>query len=362
MKLICLLSWYDEDPDALEATVRDARACGVTHLFALDGAYAAYPNGTAESPSEQGDRILTVAQELGMQVEVAASETVWHGGEVEKRDTLFKWAAEEFQPTTDDWFLVLDADERVDRAVDLKPLLHSSDGDVWDTLVLEQDELTYGVIRNRWNRRAFRCLPGLHVHPRSHWHYLDGDGRILWGYNQIKAVHHLPIVLRNNSTSRGAERVHSRDAYYAERNTKKLENYEPDGCYACDRPWTSRINEMDLEPLPTQTIDLTMKRTLFCCDQHFAQVKQWNELRVQAKLAQLPPHLQAQIEQNLRAARVAKEPREGLDAKQQKAQDDFNNAKTLPERLAASAEIRRLRFERQLLDDRGVRRAPEPVA
>ena len=352
MKLIALISWYDEDPDALEATIYDAARCGVTHLFALDGAYAAYPGGKPESAREQAARIERACTDYGIAHVVDAPDRLWDG-EVEKRDTLFKWAAEDFAVTPRDWFLVLDADERIEHAQDLRPLLRRCDSstgkqDVWDVLVLEQDERTYGVVRNRWNRRAFRCLPGLHVHPRSHWHYLDGDGRILWGYNAIDAAGHLPIVLRNHSTDRDEDRAFGRESYYAARNTQRLENYEPEHCARCDEPWTARVNEVDLEYVPTRTLDLTMKRTLFCCTAHFEEVRGENEARVQRKLADVPRHLKEQMLRNLREARVPTIPRELLPESQRKARDAFGNAGTHAERLAASAEIRRLRHEEQL--------------
>lgn len=358
MKLIALISWYDEDPDALEATIYDAKRCGVTHLFALDGAYAAYPGGKPESAPEQAARIERACTDYGIAHVVEASDRLWDG-EVEKRDTLFKWAAEDFAVTPRDWFLVLDADERIEHAQDLRPLLRSCDPstgeqDVWDVLVLEQDEHTYGVVRNRWNRRAFRCLPGLHVHPRSHWHYLDGDGRVLWGYNAIDAAGHLPIVIRNQSTDRGEDRVNRRDAYYAKRNTERLENYEPDTCARCSATWTSRVNIVDLEHVPTGTVDLTMKRTLFVCVDHHAQVREQNERRIQRQLQTFPPPVKEQMLRNLREARVPSIPTGELSARQRKAREDFDNARTHAERLAASAEIRRLRFEERLNE-------PEPV-
>jgi hypothetical protein len=111
MKVVALLSWYDESPAFLAACVAGiARGC--THLVAVDGPYFHYPaaHETPVSPLDQHTVIANTALASGLALTTHAPG-VWRGGEVEKRDTMFALAAHVCEPG--DWCWVLDADEVV---------------------------------------------------------------------------------------------------------------------------------------------------------------------------------------------------------------------------------------------------------
>jgi hypothetical protein len=76
MRLIALLSFYDEPAEALAECVQSLARAGCDHVVAVDGAYALYPEGKPMSPIEQ---VGTIAE-------------AWPG---------------------DDWFMVMDADQVV---------------------------------------------------------------------------------------------------------------------------------------------------------------------------------------------------------------------------------------------------------
>lgn len=114
MKVIGLLNWYEENPNWLAECVASAsRLCD--HLIAVDGPYAAFP-GALKKPSsgtEQADAIARTAAGAGMGCTIHSPRQPWWGkewgGEVEKRDFMFKLGMTFAQPG--DWFLRIDADE-----------------------------------------------------------------------------------------------------------------------------------------------------------------------------------------------------------------------------------------------------------
>jgi hypothetical protein len=67
MKLIGLLSFYDEAPSWLSAAIASHHPAGLTHLVVCDGAYELFPDGRARSGIEQYDAINATCEGLGHQ-------------------------------------------------------------------------------------------------------------------------------------------------------------------------------------------------------------------------------------------------------------------------------------------------------
>jgi hypothetical protein len=284
MRLFCLTNYYDEP--GLADAITDALDCGCTDVILLDGAYRHYPHLTPTSPVEQAQAVI----ELCARRNVRCVHTTAVGAtETEKRTMLFDLAYQQ-GATEHDWLFVMDADQTITNKRDLKPLLANAKRDVFDTMVLENDNTRYDEItRRRWVRQTMRAIPGLHVDPDSHWRYLDAQGRIIWGYNAIPANGDLPILIHNNSTTRQHQRSKGRDAYYQARQDAAVEQeLPPSTCYHCDQPPTCHIRtDLRFELAPDGNFGTSNRRSLYVCDQHLAKVKARNtyELEQQARQA-----------------------------------------------------------------------------
>lgn len=307
MKLIGLLSWYDEPLEMLERSISDIARCGVTHLAALDGAYAAFPDGRPSSHPDQALMIRRTCAAHGVQLLIGAPSEVWKDGEPQKRSALFDLGYT-FEPTPEDWFFVMDADQTVDRPSDVTSWLASRSGDVVDTLLYEHDDLRFDdATRRRFVRNLFRCNPGIYVDPSNHWTYKDAQDRILWGMHSIKADGIAPIVLHNWSRERTPQRADQREAYYNRRAAEQLEHWVPDVCYHCELPWAFQMaTGFSLTPLPDGTRELISDRTLYLCDEHAHEQIRKNAARARY-LSDGNPEIEHKIAEVMRSTIIRNE-------------------------------------------------------
>lgn len=151
MKIVGVLSWWDEDPQWLMESVSSAfRLCD--EVIALDGAYEGFPSGGAESPSGQKDALIRAGARV-------------HGGrlwrdQMEKRTELFRLATNRTE--TWDWVFVFDADD----------LVVCVPADTRDRLACTRyDVAVYTLGGDRYHRGLFRSLRGLRVED-AHYHYV----------------------------------------------------------------------------------------------------------------------------------------------------------------------------------------------
>ena len=180
MNVTGLLAWYDEPVVWLAGAVTAAaKLCD--HVVAVDGAYALYPRGRAQSDPEQAEAILHAAYGAGIGCTIHRPSSVWLGNQIEKRSTMFGLGRE----TGADWFFVFDADDLVTQVpADAKRRLEEASEDVacytlWWTEDVERDPDKASAARafsypheasNRYFRGLFRALPKLRVEG-SHYHY-----------------------------------------------------------------------------------------------------------------------------------------------------------------------------------------------
>lgn len=231
MRVIALLSWFDESPAWLAACVASASRIA-DHVVAVDGAYALYPRGRASSGTQQSDAVRLAAEATGIGCTIHVPRTVWAGNEVEKRDAMFTLG----QVAVDagrDWFLVLDADEVVtecDRA-SVCDQLASTDLNVasiaWETYndhSSRGDHLT-GVDHrtSHMARRLFRSAATPIRVAGQHWRYVR-DGEVLWGRGAAPAVDLDGIRVEHRSHLRPPVRRESAKAYYATRDALRVES------------------------------------------------------------------------------------------------------------------------------------------
>ena len=110
MKFYAILSWFDEPPTWLSATVASLSKIGVDHLIAVDGSYLHF-DGEARSPLEQVEAISMSAEAIGIGCTIIRpSEKMWT--ERDKRDFCFKVFAQHAEPFVD-WCIIVDADDLI---------------------------------------------------------------------------------------------------------------------------------------------------------------------------------------------------------------------------------------------------------
>lgn len=180
MKVVALLSWYEESPSWLAETVASAaKLCD--HIIAVDGPYADFPGAMNKpaSGTEQAETIMHAAAGAGMGCTIHAPRKVWWGNEVQKRSYLMKLG--ESMTTEEDWLLVIDADEVLSEVpVDSKKLLADTEYNAAEVMLWERDDLD----SNYPARRLYRALRGIQY---TQTHYTitapgpDGTTRVLNG-------------------------------------------------------------------------------------------------------------------------------------------------------------------------------------
>ncbi|HYV17341.1 MAG TPA: hypothetical protein VE972_15110 [Conexibacter sp.] len=191
MRLIGLLSWYAERPSWLAGCIASYRDAGIEHLVAIDGAYALFPDGSARSSGVEVDSIVEVCNAHGIGLTLVRPATTWAGNEIEKRTSLFRHA-EAIASPHEDWYLIIDADELVTRALDgWREQLARTSLDCADVLLWERDDrdsepraqvdrsFRLDPVSRAPIRKLFRAIPGLRCRD-NHYTWVTPDGRELW--------------------------------------------------------------------------------------------------------------------------------------------------------------------------------------
>lgn len=239
MRVVALLSWYEESPLWLAETIESLTLAGVDHLVALDGAYALYPDATPTSRPDQSITIAQACERHGIEHTIRAPTELWES-EIEKRSALFELGEQVSRPK--DWFFVVDADEVIQTVPgDFRERLQRSDRDVGRVTFLEPREVT-GPARNyRWQnkpRYTIRCLfraqRGIRVE-QNHWTYITADGKKLWGQNKRTLEPCLDcsdLELWHRTDQRESGRRADQFVYYDRRDREKVEVGRCDRCGA----------------------------------------------------------------------------------------------------------------------------------
>lgn len=216
MKVVGLLCWYEEPASWLaECVASAAKLCD--HLIAVDGPYALFPGSTQRpaSGSEQADTIARTAAGAGIGCTIHVPRQPWWGGEVAKRDFMFRLAS----PLTDarDWLLRIDADEVLtDVPADTRKQLDATDLDVAEVTIWDRQDGSQHPFRC-----LFRALPGLAIEQAHYVVTAPGTAgrRVLVGNSAV----HVPepaqalwdVRLEHRTRQRSPERQQMKRQYYA---------------------------------------------------------------------------------------------------------------------------------------------------
>jgi hypothetical protein len=221
MRIIGLLSWYDEDVVWLRELVTSLPLIGCRHLAALDGSYALLGARRHLSPTEQPVALLEAGEAAQTAVTVGAGPRPWDS-EMEKRTTLFRLAEEAYEPEPGDWYFVIDADEVVRSRCNVAARLSETTAYAAKVTLWWSKGSGRGLQRSR---RFFRAEPGLAVEG-NHYTYVLPDGRRVWG-NELEGPL-LPSIqtavnLEHRTVDRADRRKAKQLAYYRERDRLLVE-------------------------------------------------------------------------------------------------------------------------------------------
>lgn len=234
MRVIGLLSWFDESPAWLAACVTSAaRICD--HIVCVDGAYRHYPGGKGSSGVEQSEALRLAAEAAGVGITLHVPRDTWNGDEVGKRDFLFRAGHLTANPDVD-WFFVIDADELVtecDRYA-VRSQLTNTDLHVARVMyhthtdhAARGDHLSHLERHGAHEARRFFRAPYEPIRVAGqHWMYLatrDGHEEILWGIGEVPAVEIDGLHMEHRTHLRPPTRRTSQDTYYRIRDTARLE-------------------------------------------------------------------------------------------------------------------------------------------
>lgn len=185
MKIVAVLSWFDESPTMLAACVTSLRHLEVSHLVAVDGAYGLMPGGRGTSGVDQTRVVTDVCAAAGMGLTLHQPARSFRGNEVEKRNLSLQLALQTAAPG--DWLLIIDADEVLEpvRGAALRMLAETDLDAATCSLVRKLDpqagtedefvaRCSGGPDSVNPVRRLLRALPGLR-YQANHYTVVDGD-------------------------------------------------------------------------------------------------------------------------------------------------------------------------------------------
>ena len=225
MRVIGLLSWFDEDPEHLRRAI-GSHARFVDAFVCLDGRYALYGSGPSVSAEEQYDAIAGTCAEHGLDLALVSRLTPWEG-EVHKRGHLFRHGLA-MAEVGRDWFWIVDGDNELieHEGIDaFRARLASTPHDVAEVILSEPGRLWQDVRRPM--RQVFRALPGFAPYGR-HWHYVaqsGGEWVYLWGPREkiAPALEMHEVVVRHHHMEREQRRRNTAYSYYARRDERQVE-------------------------------------------------------------------------------------------------------------------------------------------
>lgn len=226
MKVIGLLSWFNEDCDDLRRAIQ-SHANYIDHLVAVDGRYARFGGGAPASSLTQMEAIIgaCAGAQIGLTLWCEPQEP-WPG-EVTKRRHMMRLGLAEATLGTD-WLWVIDADNELASAPHpdrFRAELMATQRHVCAVTFAEPGRLIDETRRPM--RQLFRALPGLTVYGR-HWHYaakVDGQWEYLWGPDERQVPMHeiCDVVVAHHSAERVAPRRQAALNYYRDRDADNPE-------------------------------------------------------------------------------------------------------------------------------------------
>lgn len=218
MRLIALLSFFNEDEDYIEGDLRDLHALGISEVVAVDGSYARY-GGLARSPISLIEKMYFITKQLDMGLLLYQPTGPWPGDEVEKRQIMIDLAwsiAEE-----GDWFVVWDCDYKL-----IDPHPHTDNALRFCLRMASEDFATVSFTESSnddgWHPMQMFIRAQKIKMDGNHHTYLLADGRqgqVLRRPvpNMADALDLSEIKVRHRVHERDPERRRKQTAYYEQR-------------------------------------------------------------------------------------------------------------------------------------------------
>lgn len=193
MNLYGILSWYDESPTWLSATVASLSRIGVSHVIAIDGAYQHF-DGAACSGLEQSDAVMRAADSVGMGCTIVRpNEKRWT--EQQKRQACFDYLSLIAEHHVD-WCTIIDGDEVIvdgtpsfcRTLAELPDDTHCAAGQILQRI---DPHTTIGVHNTDKTPEIFRNIPVSPEYPRTRqsrfWRVMD-DMRVVHTHYSFTGV------------------------------------------------------------------------------------------------------------------------------------------------------------------------------
>lgn len=244
MKIIALLSAYDESPSWLTTVVAGvARFCDA--IVYVDGGYALYPGARPRSMPEQAEAVIAASEAADLELILHRPKDIWWGNEVEKRNQTLDLAGTIATPDQD-WVVVFDADMHLMKCnpEGVRWDLENTKFDVATMTVQESHDMLadedYAAaaqvmqIDHEWNskqRLIYRWHPTLRYGP-AHWCVSRRRGtkqKWLWGPSDLNLAPACDMLANLVTYHRSGERLYLRrqaaQAYYAARDARQAESF-----------------------------------------------------------------------------------------------------------------------------------------
>lgn len=221
MRLVAIMSYFDEDPAWLTAAVSSLALAEVDHLVCCDGPYALYPDSMrrARSNLEQTQAILAAAHGIGIGVTIHVPNRAYLENEIGKRNHLFDLSRAALPDmTSEDWFVIVDSDEYIEKGAGTKTELAKAVEDVAYYRLLEADG-TPNYVRGMYRWHPELCLT------TTHYGFRHGpNGQLLWdGGGLPAAVLTDTLILRHMERSTVSPRFKAKWEYYRARDEHQIE-------------------------------------------------------------------------------------------------------------------------------------------
>lgn len=244
MKVIALLSWFDEAPSWLTTVVAGAaRFCDA--IVAVDGGYALYPGARPRSMPDQAEAIVQAAEAADLECVIQRPKDIWWGNEVQKRNATLALAGTLATPGQD-WVCVMDGDmhlmkcnpevvrwELENTKYDVATMTVQEGMDFLADPITKNEALTY-ELSHEWNskcRLLYRYKPSLRYGP-LHWSVgyqrTNQEPRWLWGPSDLNLAPAIDLLASLVCYHRPHERHYERQVaakiYYETRDVHQVEN------------------------------------------------------------------------------------------------------------------------------------------
>lgn len=222
MRVLALLSHYDEDPLALLQCVNDLAKIGVTDLIAVGGRYESFPEQPVlHSQMSEIDALASRCLFHDIDLTLEITKNAWHGDEVAKRQRMLE-LAHVIAGGEDAYICVWDADYRLFDDDCLPYFLAGSRS--YDVLFSDDPREGDPPEASWYRMKMFMALePGLRMGTNHHT-YVYADGVEFQILPKDEEAPLSGFAVRHLKYRRGEHRLNAQAAWYSVRDSQGLES------------------------------------------------------------------------------------------------------------------------------------------